>query len=206
MGIRPVNPADHPKRIRFRQAFNYAACTPIEVASILKHARVMSTAILIASLFVSSSGHSSSPKTVITAFAKLQALAGDWEGKADDGNPAKTSFKPVASNTTILETLSMSGLDEMLTLYSLDRDGIALVHYCPTNNQPRMRAIPQEDAPKELTFQFQGATNLPDLAVGHEHQLVILFEDKDHITEQWIWRKNGKDKKMTYHFVRKSAN
>jgi hypothetical protein len=172
----------------------------------LKHTRVSSTAILIASLFVSSVSHASSPKTAIAAFTTLRALAGDWEGKDDDGNPARTSFKQVASNTAILETLSMSGMDEMLTLYSLDEDGIALVHYCPTNNQPRMRAIPQEDAPKQLNFQFQGATNLPDLAVGHEHQLVILFEDKDHITEQWSWRKNGKDTKMTYRFVRKSAN
>jgi hypothetical protein len=175
------------------------------VASILQRTRIVSTAILIASVFVSSLGHASSP-TVIAAFARLQALTGDWEGKDNDGNSAKTSFKPVASNTTILETLSMSGMDEMLTLYSLDTDGIALVHYCPTNNQPRMRAIPQENAPKELTFQFQGATNLPDLAIGHEHQLIILFEDKDHITEQWTWRKNGKDTKMTYRFVRKSAN
>jgi hypothetical protein len=166
----------------------------------------LSTAILVASLFVFSVSHASSPKTAIAAFARLQALAGDWEGKDDNDHAAKTSFKQVASNTAVLETLSMSGMEEMLTLYSLDTDGIALVHYCPTNNQPRMRAIPQEDAPKELTFQFQSATNLSDLAVGHEHQLVITYEDKDHITEQWTWRKDGKDTKMTYHFVRKSAN
>ncbi len=172
----------------------------------MKHPRLLSTAILVASLFVFSVSHASSPKTAIAAFARLQALAGDWEGKDDNDHAAKTSFKQVASNTAVLETLSMSGMEEMLTLYSLDTDGIALVHYCPTNNQPRMRAIPQEDAPKELTFQFQSATNLSDLAVGHEHQLVITYEDKDHITEQWTWRKDGKDTKMTYHFVRKSAN
>jgi hypothetical protein len=143
---------------------------------------------------------------VAAAFASLQALAGDWEGKDDDGNPVKTNFKVVASNTAVLETLSMSGMEEMLTLYSIDRDGIALVHFCPANNQPRMRASPQEDAPRELTFQFQGATNLPDPAAGHEHQLVILFEDRDHITEQWTWRRSGKDTKMIYRFVRKSGN
>jgi hypothetical protein len=168
--------------------------------------RIALIAVLISTLSVPLTGNASSQNRVTSAFAKLQALAGDWEGKDDNGNPARTNFKAVVSNTAILETLSMSGMHEMLTLYSIDGDGIALVHYCPTNNQPRMRAIPQEDAPKELTFQFQGATNLPDPSTGHEHQLVILFEDQDHITEQWTWRKNGKDTKMVYRFVRKSDN
>jgi hypothetical protein len=183
-----------------------------EVGSSVKHARVLPIGVLISTLFVSfmgnasSRGTASSPNGVTAAFARLQALAGEWEGKDDDGNPVKTSFKPVASNTAFLETLSMSGMDEMFTLYSIDRDGIALVHYCPTNNQPRMRTIPQEETPQELTFTFQGATNLPDPAVGHQHQLVIVFEDKDHITEKWTWRKNGKDTRMIYRFVRTGDN
>jgi hypothetical protein len=168
--------------------------------------RIALIAVLISTLSAPLTGNASSPNRVTAAFAKLQALAGDWEGIDDNGNPAKTSFKAVVSNTAILETLSMSGMDEMLTLYSIDGDGIALVHYCPTNNQPRMRAIPQEDAPKELTFRFQGATNLPDPATGHEHQLKILFDDQNHVTEQWTWRKSGKDTKMIYRFVRKRAN
>jgi hypothetical protein len=178
----------------------------------VKHTRTLPIAVLISTLFVSLMGNASSignasrPNVVIAAFARLQALAGEWEGKDDNGNPVKTSFKAVASKTAILEALSMSGMEEMLTLYSIDREGIALVHYCPANNQPRMRAIPLEEAPQELTFMFQGATNLPDPAAGHEHQLVILFEDKDHITEKWTWRKNGKDTKMIYRFVRKAEN
>jgi hypothetical protein len=172
----------------------------------VKHTPIFPIAVLISTLFGSSMGNPSSPKGVVVAFARLQSLAGDWEGKDDNGDPARTTFKAVASNTAILETLAMSGMDEMLTLYSIDRDGIALVHYCPANNQPHMRAVPREDAPNELTFQFQGATNLPDLTAGHEHQLIILFEDKDHITEQWTWRRDGKDSKMIYRFVRKSDN
>jgi hypothetical protein len=168
-------------------------CTPI-----------LPIAILISTLFVSPTGNSAGPKVALAAFTRLQALVGDWEGKDDNGDPARTTFKAVASNTAILETLSMLGMEEMLTLYSIDRDGIALVHYCPANNQPHMRAVPREDAPNELTFQFQNATNLPDAAAGHEHQLVILFEDKDHITEQWTWRRDGKDTKVTYRFVRKA--
>ena len=78
------------------------------------------------------------PNNASSAFHKLQALAGDWGGKDDSGDTVKTKFQVVAGNTAVLETLTMTGMEEMLTLYTVDGDGIALVHYCPTNNQPRM--------------------------------------------------------------------
>ena len=137
-------------------------------------------------------------------FKKLQSLAGEWEGKDAHGMPAKTSFQVMASKTAVIETLAPSGMEEMITVYSVDDDGIALVHYCPTNNQPRMRAVPGEGDARELVFSFQGATNLPSPAIGHEHQLVLQFQDKDHITEHWTWRKNDKDMEIVYKFVRRS--
>lgn len=137
-------------------------------------------------------------------FKKLQSLAGEWEGKDEQGNPVKSSFKLIVSNTAVMETLSASGTDEMVTLYSIDGDSIALLHYCPTNNQPRMRATPPEGDIKELVFTFQGAGNLPSLETGHEHKLVIEFQDKDHIIERWTWRAKGKDMDFVYHFSRKN--
>ena len=142
------------------------------------------------------------PNYATNTFHQLQTLAGDWEGKDDAGNPVKTKFQLVAGNTAIMETLTMSGMEEMLTLYTADGDGIALVHYCPTNNQPRMRAIPKSAAPKELVFLFQGATNLTDPAIGHEQKLVLQFTDTNQIVEHWTWRKDGKDSEMTYNFAR----
>jgi hypothetical protein len=140
------------------------------------------------------------------AFQKLQSLEGDWEGKDEQGKAVKTNFRRIASNTAVMETLALSGMDEMVTLYSLDGDAIVLLHYCPSNNQPRMRAIPAPGDVKELVFSFQGAGNLPSLAIGHEHKLVIQFQDKDHITEDWTWLQNGKNTEMVYHFARKSGS
>jgi hypothetical protein len=137
------------------------------------------------------------------AFNKLLSLACDWVGKDDHGVVAKTSFKPMASNTAVMETLAMSGMDEMVSLYSVDQDSIALVHYCPTNNQPRMRATPDSDDFKELVFEFQGAGNLKSPAEGHQHRLVLRFEDANHITETWTWRQNDKDTLMVFHLTRK---
>ena len=78
------------------------------------------------------------------AFKQLQALAGNWEGKDSDGGAAKTRFEIVAAGTAVMETISPTGMgmEDMLTLYSVDGDSIVLVHYCPTNNQPRMKATP----------------------------------------------------------------
>jgi hypothetical protein len=137
------------------------------------------------------------------AFKKLLSLAGEWEGKDEHGMTVKTNFKPMASNTAVMETLAMSGMDEMVSLYSIDQDSIALVHYCPTNNQPRMRATPGPDEIKELVFEFQGAGNLKSPSAGHQHHLVIQFDDANHITETWTWRKNDKDTLMVFHLTRK---
>ena len=137
------------------------------------------------------------------AFQKLQSLAGDWKGKDEQGNEVKSNFKLMISNTVVMETLDASGMEEMLTLYSVDGNGISLLHYCPTNNQPHMRAIPSSRNVKELVFSFLDAGNLSSIAVGHEHKMILEFDDEDHITERWTWRKNAKDTEMIYHLVRK---
>jgi hypothetical protein len=137
------------------------------------------------------------------AFKKLQSLAGDWEGKDSMGQISKTNFKLVVSGTAVLETLAPGGMEEMLSLYTVDKDSIALAHFCPTNNQPRMRAVPASDNVKQLVFSFQGAGNLPSESIGHQHKLVIDFADENHITETWTWREAGKDTIMVFHFTRK---
>ena len=139
------------------------------------------------------------------ALRKLQLLTGDWEGRDEKGQVVRSSFKSIVSGTGVMETLSPSGMEQMVTVYSLDGDGIALVHFCPTNNQPRMRAVPASDDVKELAFEFQGATNLPSPNTGHQHHLVIQFEDQDHITETWTWRHEGMDMPMVFHLARKKG-
>jgi hypothetical protein len=139
------------------------------------------------------------------ALQKLQSLAGDWAGKDDHGEMVKTTFKSIAGETAVMELLVMPGMEEMVTIYSQDGDGIALLHYCPTNNQPRMRAVPGPGELKELVFAFEGAGNLASPDEGHEHKLVIQFQDRDHIIEHWTWRSNGKDTEMVYRFARKNV-
>lgn len=120
-----------------------------------------------------------------------------------DGQKVQSSFKSFISGTTLIETLSPSGMEEMLSPYNVDGEGIQLAHYCPTKNQPRMRAVPDSPDPTELDFQFTGAGNLPDISVGHQHRLVIHFDDADHVTENWTWRHGNHDMPMVFHLTRK---
>jgi hypothetical protein len=119
-----------------------------------------------------------------------------WQ--ANGKEKTKTSFKAVAANTAVRESPDPAGMEEMVSLYSVDQDSIALVHYCPTNNQPRMLATPASDEIQELNFEFQGAGNLKSPAEGRQHHLVICFEDANHITETWTWRKNDADTLMVF--------
>jgi hypothetical protein len=161
---------------------------------------------IIGAVIVGASFAKASPGTPVDAvFAKVKALQGKWGGKDEHGMVVKSMFKVMVSGTVVMETLTMAENEEMVTFYTVDGNGIALVHYCPTNNQPRMRAIPTDDGDsKELAFMFQGAGNLPNPEAGHEHQLVMQFRDDGHITERWTWRRNGKDTEMVYQLARKN--
>ena len=158
---------------------------------------------IVAMLFITAAGGVPGASYSASAFKKLQALAGEWEGTDGKHQPVKTNFKSIVSNTAVMETLSPTGMEDMVTVYSLDEDGIALIHFCSTNNQPRMRATPSTDTVKELAFDFQGASNLPSPNTGHQHHLLIRFEDENHITETWTWRQDGMDMPMVFHLTRR---
>jgi hypothetical protein len=69
-----------------------------------------------------------------------------------------------------------------------------------------MRATPSEGDIKELAFSFEGAGNHPSTEIGHEHKLVLEFQDNDHIVERWTWRAKGKDTEMVYQLARKARS
>lgn len=159
--------------------------------------------IFLISLLLTAGFLQAAPRPVDAAFKKMLLLEGEWEGKDAQGNPVRSVFKQVVSGTTLMETLAPTGMEEMLSLYSIDGDGIQLAHYCPTNNQPRMRAVPAAADANELDFQFTGAGNLRDASVGHQHRLIIRFEDADHITESWTWKHGNQEMPMVFHLTRK---
>ncbi len=142
--------------------------------------------------------------TANAGFDKLKTLVGEWEGKTKDGKTVHASYKLVSNGTGLLETLSPPDESEMVTVYHRDGSSVGMTHYCSGNNQPQMRTAPVAASVNQLTFNFVRATNLASPAAGHMHNLVVTFEDKDHFTQKWTWRENGRAMTEAFHFTRKS--
>jgi hypothetical protein len=84
-----------------------------------------------------------------------------------------------------MEKLAISGEPEMLTVYHPDGDRLMLTHYCSLHNQPRMRSRTPHQEENKIAFDFLDVNNLSEPGAGHMHKLVVTFEDKDHLTQEW---------------------
>ncbi len=125
-------------------------------------------------------------------FEKLKSLEGVWEGESSDGNPAHVSYKVVSAGSTVMETIDHTHMAEMMvTMYHLDGDNLMMTHYCSAGNQPRMRLV--SSTPNSLTFKMFDATNLASDNDGHMSGVTITWTDKDHITSDWVYSKDGKE-------------
>jgi hypothetical protein len=138
-------------------------------------------------------------------FAKLQSLAGEWEGGAvHDGKPlpATTTFRLVSDGAAIMDDLAPGTPHEMITMFYVDGSDLLATHYCSHHNQPRLRALPVSD-PNVLEFAFKDATNLKSPADPHMTALRITLIDSNHHLEEWTATANGQPVTLTFDFHRK---
>jgi hypothetical protein len=92
-----------------------------------------------------------------------------------------------------MEKIGMPHESDMVTLYHPDGDSLMMTHYCAAHNQPRMRAGKVSPESRRIAFDFVDATNLASPDAGHMHRLVMTFEDRDRIVQEWTWREKGKE-------------
>ena len=126
------------------------------------------------------------------AFATLQALAGHWQGRFDDGRTHEVSFRPTAGGTVLVETWQMGNGRESMTVYHRDGDRLIATHYCPQGNQPRLvlaDARPGDGG--RLQFDFLDGTGLQDRERSHQHTLWIEAVDVDHFSRGERYARNG---------------
>lgn len=127
-------------------------------------------------------------------FEKLKALAGQWEGKAGEGDQsfdAEIHYRVTSGGSVVEETIGPGSPHEMVTMYHLDGDNLLLTHYCAAGNQPRMMAGPGA-MPEEILFSFIGATNMKSPNDGHMHAARIRFGGKDRLESIWTYYEGGK--------------
>ena len=136
------------------------------------------------------------PGNAQAGFDRLKTLVGEWQGAIASGQTAAASYRLVSNGSALEETLQVGKEETMITMYHLDRDRLMVTHYCAAGNQPRMVMTPDPNTPNVFAFKFLDVTNLSSEQSGHMRDLVVTLIDKDHFTQQWVWREKGKDDKM----------
>ena len=130
-------------------------------------------------------------------FDSLKALAGNWEGKNNQGQTLRVSFRETAGGSALLSEIHGQGPENMISMIHLDGDRLLMTHYCGAGNQPRMKATLAPDG-KSVIFDFIDATNLSSPDAGHMHHVVFAMPDADHHTEEWTFLDHGKELKELF--------
>jgi hypothetical protein len=132
---------------------------------------------------------------------RFKSMAGTWTGTGAKGETAEVTYKVMAGGTSVMADIKM-GDEAMTSMYYVDGDRLLMTHFCPSNNQPRMKATISPDG-KSVTFDFVDATNLPSPQTGHMHKVVYVFGDADHYSEDWTWKHAESDTHFGFEMQRK---
>ncbi len=139
---------------------------------------------------------------------KFKALVGVWEmtGMPDEhggSGPATVTYKVTAGGNAVLETVFAGSEHEMVTLYYVEGDGLALTHYCMLGNRPHMRALPTTER-NQIRFRCPEGEDKQLESEEHMHQATFTFVDADHLKSEWVLFKDGKaEQTHAATFVRK---
>jgi hypothetical protein len=153
------------------------------------------TLLLAASTAGAANPNSDHPTDATAAFARLKALAGEWEADTKMGK-AHLTYELIAGGTALIERETMGDMPPMMTVYHLDGARLLLTHYCMAGNQPRMQARRFDPATGELAFEFLDATNLATPRAGHMHNVKMRLSDNNHFTSEWEFYDNGERKNV----------
>ena len=138
-------------------------------------------------------GGKSETSPYATAFARLKALAGDWEAETDMGK-AHLNYEVIGGGTAVVERETGEKMAPMMTVYYMDGQRLLLTHYCMAGNQPRMQARAFNPETGELEFEFLDATNLGTAGAGHMHNAKFRLADDHHLITEWEFYENGTQK------------
>jgi hypothetical protein len=127
---------------------------------------------------------------------RFKSMVGTWQGKSPAGETSEVTYRLAAGGTAVMADMHMGG-EDMMSMYYVNGDDLDMTHFCPSNNQPRMKAVISSDL-NTVSFDFMDATNMRGPNAGHMHRAVFMFSDSDHYTEEWTWKQA--DKSTTMHF------
>lgn len=130
-------------------------------------------------------------------FAKMQSLAGQWEGKVSTTPPtpevqdksAQVVLRVTSMGNALLHELQVEGRkDDPITMFYVEDDRLMLTHYCDAGNRPRMtgKLLPDGNA---VNFEFVDISGDPTF---HMHDSRFTIVDANHHIEEWTFMMGGK--------------
>ena len=135
------------------------------------------------------------PELARAAFARFQALDGQWIGKSTKGWEETLQYRTIAGGSTVLETsFNAHPGQEMATTFYLDGDRLMATHYCVAKNAPRLEATAFGDGGRRVVFTFVDGANIPNRDRGHMDKAVFRFDGNDRVVSRWTWYQDGKEK------------
>lgn len=138
-------------------------------------------------------------------FDRLKALEGEWidvDGIFGTKGAVAVTYKVTGGGHTVVETFPVSTAQEMVTVYHLDGNEVALTHYCTSNTQPRMRSKGLQG--NTLTFEFAGGANIDPSTTSHMHTAKLEFVSGDELRSTWDnWDRGKADHSATFRVFRK---
>jgi hypothetical protein len=145
------------------------------------------------------------PTAPADAFARLQALSGDWDADLPGYGKLQDTVRSISNGTAVEETIGTAA-DNEASIYTRDGDRILMTHYCAMTrggHQVRLETGPLQRVPDRLEFLLVGTTNLHDPKAPHMRLMSITLVDHDHFTERWTKTEAGKDTVFEMSFSRR---
>lgn len=142
------------------------------------------------------------------AYARLTTMAGTYEVEFP-GEPerSKVIWENVSGGHAVMEKLNVGTPHEMVSLYFLEGEELALTHYCAAGNRPQLRLDRARSTRDELFFDFDPATSGIDPKVdGHIHAAHFLWLDADSVDVKWsFWVEGAEQHAKLFQLRRKPA-
>jgi hypothetical protein len=161
--------------------------------------------IVVAVVLSSSIAPAQTTSAAVQAFERLKSLEGEWidvDGVFGTKGAVAVTYEVTGGGHTVVETFPANTPNEMVTVYHLAGDQVALTHYCTSNTQPHMRSPGLVG--NVVRFAYASGTNIDPKATSHMHTATIEFVSNDEIKSTWEnWTAGKPDHGASFRVVRK---
>ncbi len=139
------------------------------------------------------------------AFERLKTLEGTYHVEFPEMTERlDVVWDNVSAGNAIIETLCAGTPHEMVSLYYLEGEDLALTHYCGIGNRPMMRLDRARSTKDEWFFDYDAATTgIDPRADAHIHGATFRFLSPTEVDVEWsFWDQGAETEKKLFRLRR----